>query len=115
MKVRVLKNTSDDIYDDIVKQHALIVGKEYRVLEISDSTFRLLNECKEPILFDKNLFEITDPTIPKSWIKQEYEDGEYSITPPEFLTHRYFFEEYFDGNSDVIQQFNNYLISIQGS
>ncbi|WP_332606120.1 hypothetical protein [Acinetobacter sp. ESBL14] len=115
MKVRVLKNKSDDIYDDVVKQHALMIGKEYEVLEISDSTFRLFNERMEPILFDKNLFEITDPTISKNWIKQEYEDGEYYITPPEFLTHRYFFEEYFDGNPDIVQQFNNYIKSIQGS
>ena len=113
MKVRVLKNTSYDIYDHVVKQHALIVGKEYEVLEISDSTFRLLNERKEPALFEKNLFEITDPAISKNWIKQEYKDGEYYITPPEFLTHRYFFEEYFDGNPDIVQQFNNYLKSIQ--
>lgn len=92
MKVRVLKNTSDDIYDDVVKQHALIVGKEYEVFEISDSTFRLLNERMEPILFDKNLFEISDSTISKNWIRREYEDGEYYLTQPELLTHRYFFE-----------------------
>ncbi|MBH2029183.1 MAG: hypothetical protein I8H74_01675 [Moraxellaceae bacterium] len=113
MKVRVLKNTSYDIYDDIVRKHALTIGKEYIVFEISDSTFRLLNEEGEPVLFDKDLFEITDPTIPKNWIKQEYEEGEYYITPSELLTHSYFFEQYFDGNPEIIRQFDNYIESIQ--
>jgi hypothetical protein len=30
-----MKNTSYDIYDHVVKQHALIVGKGFEVLEIS--------------------------------------------------------------------------------
>lgn len=100
--------------------------KEYDVLEIQRYDYRIIDENGEPCLHDKRIFDIVDPSIPKDYIYQFYfEDDEktviseygetwrdfeeeYNITPSCF-SQRAFFDLYFDGHSEQVKIFNEYI------
>lgn len=62
----------------------------------------------EPVLYEKKIFEPVDNKIPDHWIREEFEDGEYYIDPPEF-SDAGFFEDYFDGRKSAINVYERYL------
>lgn len=127
MKVKIKDiGECDEFYKKIVKNSRLSRGKVYEVIEIQRSSYRIENDNKEPILYDKRIFEIIDPSIPKDYIYQFYfddsdethedEEGfiwrnfeeEYNITPKCFAQ-RAFFDFYFDKHVEQVAIYNDYI------
>ncbi len=109
MRVRVKNIAHDQIYSES-KHSEITIGKEYNVLGIEYDDYRIMNDDNEPILYEPYIF---DGSIPESWIKVDCGDGDYSMYPPEFLDPPYFFEMYFDRDSNVIKAFNDYLKKVK--
>ncbi|WP_367103971.1 hypothetical protein [uncultured Psychrobacter sp.] len=127
MKVK-LKNIDecDEFYKKIIEGTALSHKKIYEIIEIHREYYRIENDNKEPILYDKRIFEILDPSIPKDCIYQFYfedsdethedEEGfiwrnfeeEYNITPKCFAQ-RAFFDFYFDKHEEQVAIYNDYI------
>jgi hypothetical protein len=81
----------------------LSIGREYVVIGIEGDWFRIVNDRNEPILYDPNVFTITDFSEPSFWTT-EYIDGErYSY--PENWSCPGFFEDYHDGVLQVVAFF----------
>ena len=65
---------------------SLTMGKEYEVLAIERCYYRILTDLdskpygNEPILFEQDFFEVTDPTEPDFWVT-EYVDGQRYNNP----------------------------------
>ena len=59
----------------------LTLGNVYRVLGISNAYFRLISDAGDPILFNRNAFELVDPVQPSDWISEHGEEGELYAAP----------------------------------
>lgn len=108
MKVVTKGIVHDQIYSES-KHPNITIGREYLVLAIEENFYRILNDNRQPILYEKEIFDITDSHIPKNWVREDYGDGDYYIYPPELLSPSYFFEKYFDDVPEVVDAFNQYL------
>ena len=109
MKIRAIP----DIYERTGRESPnllLTANRVYSVVSIESECYRIINDRLEPCLYPKELFEVVDPSYPCSWVKTEYDEGEYYIEPFEFSAVG-FFEDYFDGDSRAIEIYNNYLKS----
>ncbi len=82
MKVKTKPIIHDHILDEY-SYSSLESNKVYNVIEIDDESYRVINKIGEPILYPKYLFVVVDSYIPQSWTRDDYEDGEYFIGPPE--------------------------------
>jgi hypothetical protein len=109
MKVKTKLEIHDHVFDEFDHQH-LIPNKTYKVIGIDDEYYRIVNEIGEPILYPKYLFEVVDPAVPETWIRQEYGPDEYYIDPPE-LCRAGFYEDYFDGKPEAKVVFEQFLAS----
>lgn len=127
MKVK-LRNIDecDSFYKKIIEGSALSHSFEYEVIEIQTTHYRIENDNKEPILYDKRIFEILDPSIPKDSIYQFYFDDsketheddegfiwrdfeeEYNINPKCFAQ-RAFFDFYFDNHEEQVTIYHDYI------
>lgn len=83
-------------------------GVVYAVVGIDQDNYRVINDRKEPVLYQKFLFRVVDDGIPQHWVRRDYEDGEYYIDPPEFSALN-FYEKYFDREPGAVTTFNRYL------
>ncbi len=63
-------------------RHSLTVGGEYEVLGIECDSLRLLTDDGEPVLFDPECFEITDPAEPAFWVEELPDEAERNAYPP---------------------------------
>ncbi len=109
MKIKAIS----DIYSRAGRERCnlrLTANNVYTVLGIDAECYRVINDSHEPILYPKELFDVIDQSYPDSWIRTEYDDGEYYIDPPEF-SGAGFFEDYFDGDERAIQIYSAYLKS----
>ena len=122
-------NECDEFYKKLIEGIAISYSKIYEVIEIHRDYYRIENDNKEPILYDKRIFDIIDPSIPKDYIYQFYfedsnethenEEGfiwrdfeeEYNITPKCFAQ-RAFFDFYFDKNEEQVSIYNEYIRKI---
>jgi len=103
MKARVKKNEHDEItYSD------LTVGHTYTILGIEGDDYRILSDEERPYLYPTALFEILDPTEPRDWITDYGAEGERYSYPQE-LARSGFFEDYFDRQPEVVNEFREYL------
>lgn len=103
MRVKfITKNSNATKYRD------LTVGNVYHVIGIEADDFRLINDEGLPYLYPPYLFEIVDKYEPEDWVTEYGDDGERYSYPPE-LNEVGFFEDYFDGNSQAIAVFRQYL------
>lgn len=93
------------------KNPNLTASTEYHVVGIDDENYRIYNDAKEPVLYPKYLFSVTDDTIPDDWVRTDFEDGEYYIESP-VTSSDGFYEKYFDGDEKIKLKFNDYLKSI---
>jgi hypothetical protein len=82
MKVKTNEYIHGHVVDNIDHQY-LKQNKIYTVIDIDNENFRVVNEIGEPILYPKELFEVVDPTVPQTWVENEFSEGEYYIDPPE--------------------------------
>jgi hypothetical protein len=98
MRVKARADLKDRITDGRVNQgiHAL---EEYFVIEVDQSSYRVINDNGEPILYAKPLFEVIDGHIPPGWELREYEDGEYFLNPIG-TSARGFYEAFFFSSGD---------------
>ena len=86
----------------------LSLDVEYEVLEISGDFYRVLTDPdtwpvgNEPVLYQSDLFEVTDDSVPEFWVT-EYEDGERRSCPPTWKG--YLFEDYFDKDRAAFRVF----------
>ena len=106
MKVQTKNIVHDQLFDESKHPH-LTPDRIYLVVEIDDTCFRIINDKLEPILYRKELFHIVDPDIPQDWIRCDFDDGGYSINPPN-LGDQGFYEDYFDGIAYVVKAFEAY-------
>jgi hypothetical protein len=95
MKIKAKKEIHDHVLDEFDHQH-IKANRIYEVIGISCDHYRVINDIGEPVLYPNYLFEVIDDSLPKSWVKSEFTDGEYYIDPPE-LCGQGFYEDYFDG------------------
>jgi len=87
---------------------SLTQGKEYIVIGLDHDCFRVIDDKCEPILFPKGGFKLVDDSVPPDWVWQRESDDVYYADPPE-LARPGFYEQYFDGKPEIINQFNDYL------
>ncbi|MFI4911010.1 MAG: hypothetical protein ACIAQZ_05030 [Sedimentisphaeraceae bacterium JB056] len=80
------------------------------VLGISDDSYRIINDMREPIIYPMRMFDIVDNTIPKNWKRRYGEDKELYTAPP-ILEQPGFYEDYFDDILKVRRQFWDYFDS----
>jgi hypothetical protein len=85
-------------------RHSLTVGGEYEVLGIECDSLRLLTDDGEPVLFDAECFEVTDPSEPAFWVTVVEDDGERYAYPPGWNVAG-FFEDWFDRVAAVRETF----------
>ena len=107
MKVKTKAYIRDHVVDDRDHQH-LKPSWIYTVIGIDNENFRIVNEIGEPVLYPKELFDVVDPVVPKTWVIKEFEDGDYYIDPPE-LSEAGFYEDYFDKKAGAVQIFQKFL------
>ena len=88
MKVKVIKNTRSRRDDPDFEPNpsrseesflTLTVGNIYRVYGVSYDSFRIMDDFGEPVLYEKELFEVVDPVLPSDWIF--FKDGSTSGGP----------------------------------
>lgn len=89
-------------------RHSLTVGGEYEVLGIECNSFRLLTDHGEPVLFDPECFEVTDPSEPPFWVSELDDEGNRYAYPPGWGLPG-FFEDWHDGVVIVQRQFAEQL------
>jgi hypothetical protein len=107
MKIQAEIFVHDRLIDD--RDHAALTpGKTYVVIGLCDSMFRIVNDEGEPILYPRGLFRITDPDIPRDWIRHDEPDGSYYIDPPECSAPG-FYERVFDSDLDALAALNEVL------
>jgi hypothetical protein len=82
----------------------LSLGKEYLVVGLDDTYFRLVDDDGEPVLHEKALFDILDSTIPTDWITRNGDDGDYYTDPPE-LAAPGFYERWHDRDPSARAKF----------
>jgi hypothetical protein len=85
-------------------RHSLTVGGEYEVLGIECGSLRLLTDRGEPVLFDPECFEVTDPTEPAFWVSPFPGEAERYAYPPGWGVPG-FFEAWHDGVAIVRELF----------
>ena len=100
MLVKLTKTTTSD--DRVIG--SLSVGQVYAVLGIEADSYRLLDDTNEPYLFDPECFEVVDSSEPSFWACESGKDGERYCYPTAWNSPG-FFEDFFDGNKDVIETF----------
>lgn len=105
MKIKPIKTKAPD-----GRVLSLTLEREYEVLGIEADWFRLLDDPgnkpygNDPVLFEPNCFEVTDPIEPSFWTCSVGDDGERYCYPPEWGIVG-FFEDYHEGVEEVRKQF----------
>lgn len=89
-------------------RHSLTIGGEYEVLGIECDSLRLLTDRGEPVLFDPECFEVTDPSVPSFWVLVFGDEGEQYAYPPGWGKPG-FFEDWHDGVAVVRRRFAEQL------
>jgi hypothetical protein len=79
-------------------------AQQYFVIGIEADDYRVLNDIGKPYLYERELFDVVDPTEPEDWVTEFGEDGErYSYPAP--LNEVGFFEDFFDQKREQIAVF----------
>ena len=97
MKVRYIKKGE-------YQGSEMTVGKEYEVLGIEADYYRIIDNSKNPFLYNPTQFVITDSTKPDFWISEFEEDEEQYCYPKEWAALG-FFEDYHDRKQEAVSKF----------
>ena len=108
MKVRKNDYTKYKIDNSEINAVCLTKGKEYLVIGIEGSLFRIFNDIGEPVLYPYSFFEITDCSC-ENWVKILDKEGEIEYYGCKEFSSRYFFEEFFDLKEENIQKVVDFL------
>ena len=82
---------------------SLSLGKAYDVIGIEADDYRIVDDKGEPLLFDPTCFDLTDRSEPSFWVSVIEDDAQYAY-PAEWMRPG-FFEDYFDYNEAVREEF----------
>ncbi len=93
---------------------SLVQGRDYHVIGVDDTHFRIIDESGEPSLYPKDYFLDDEFRAPEDWIFRNYGDGEYSYSVPALSAHG-FYEDYADGVRDIVKKFQDFRQSLQNS
>jgi len=99
MRVRVRPNFLDLAMDGL-EHPGLRANAEYYVLGVGNESYRVVNHLGEPILYPKELFEVTDVAVPSGWHFRDYDDGEYLLEPAS-IGKPGFYELWFGSDGDI--------------
>lgn len=80
------------------------IGHDYEVIGIEADYYRVINDDKEPFLYNPNQFKVVDSIEPQFWVTEYGEEGEKYSYPPTWSATG-FFEDYFDGVKKIVNQF----------
>ena len=86
----------------------LTVGNRYRVIQICDDSFRVVDDLGDPVLFPRRAFEAPEGPIPATWVELHEDDALYA-GPRELSEPRYFWELWHDGDPTIRTRFSLYL------
>ncbi len=100
MLVKLTKTTTRD--DRVIT--SLTIGQTYKVLGLEADMYRLLDDANQPYLFDPECFEVIDSIEPSFWVSKIGDEGERYCYPAQWSSPG-FFEDFFDGNKQVIETF----------
>lgn len=75
---------------------SLTLEREYEVLGIEADSYRILNDQRDPVLYEPSSFQILDASEPTFWVSRVGEDGE-RYAYPEAWAYAGFFEDFHDG------------------
>ncbi|MDQ3332121.1 MAG: hypothetical protein M3552_15960 [Planctomycetota bacterium] len=92
-------------------RHSLTVGSEYEVIGISYNSFRLINDKGEPILYEMQCFDVTDPVESPFWVSIVEHDDEEEVryaNPPGWGVPG-FYEDWHDGVEIIRRVFDAQL------
>ena len=107
MKIKTKENIKDFI-DDEFNGYGLSPVKDYILIGITDEYYRIINDIGDPVLYPYRFFEEIEDPIPDNWIREDFQEGEFYIDPPE-LSGRGFYEDYFDGKNYAVIKLKEYL------
>jgi hypothetical protein len=85
--------------------------RTYYVIGLDNKYYRILNDCGEPILYEKSNFVILDNVVPSDWKWTRYDEGDYYADPPG-LDSPGFYENYFDGDPVAKETFQKFIQSV---
>jgi hypothetical protein len=86
---------------------ALTIGRVYEVLGIEAEWLRLLNDNREPVLYDPGCFSIVESSEPANWVSVMVDAVRYAY-PPAWGRPGYF-EDWHDGVASVRATFAKQL------
>jgi hypothetical protein len=109
MKIKARLYVHDRLFGESVHP-GLTGGCVYHVVGINDDDFRVINDSGEPLLYEKGLFDVIDPSLPDDWVTEWYEEGgvEYCRKNPPELHRPGFYEDYFDNMKYATEIFLSY-------
>ena len=109
MLVRAKPTVHDQLFSES-GHPALTAGKLYPVVGISADHLRIINDVGEPILYEPQIFDIIDDTLPADWVCTAVtdEDGVCYYRNPPGLDAPGFYEDYFDGVDYAVARFEQY-------
>jgi hypothetical protein len=111
--MRVQAKPGVHVDDEREHQH-LRALHEYLVVGLDDESLRVINDVGEPVLYPKFLFHVVEASVPADWVRQDYDDGEWHIDPPE-CAQPGFYEAWFDGDPDARRVFDGVVARLLGS
>ena len=89
---------------------SLTPGREYVVIGVDHASYRVVDDKGEPIMFPREGFRVVDDSIPDDWIWDRQGEEEF-YGGPESLQTPGFYEDYFDGQREAIEQLTRYMQS----
>lgn len=109
MKIKARLYVHDRLFSESIHS-GLTAGQIYSVIGIGDDRFRVINDRGDPVLYEKGIFDIIDPSIPDDWVVKWFDDEgtRYCCIDPPGLDKPGFYEDYFDGVDYAINRFRTY-------
>ncbi len=85
-------------------------NRQYTVIGIEADWYRIINDGREPCLYDRDLFDVRNSAEPGFWITSFGDEGERYSYPVEFSAPG-FFEDWHDGNIEARSIFDSVIAS----
>jgi hypothetical protein len=98
-----------DVKSDESPRYRLTANSEYFVLDFSHDSLRVIDDDGEPIVYPKELFELSDNVIPPDWQIDEGADADYYLRPRRMAAPG-FYENYFGSDGDIEAQANAHRV-----
>ena len=87
----------------------LTPNKKYLVVGLDHDSFRVINDNQEPVIYDKNMFDVIESSLPTDWVWERFAKDEYYANPPE-MSAPGFYEDWFDRMPASQLAFSKYLM-----